>query len=76
MNKVVKNVEEALVGIEDGMTLMLGGFGLCGIPENSIGQLVKLGTKHLTCISNNAGVDDFGIGLMLQAKQVKKMISS
>jgi 3-oxoacid CoA-transferase subunit A len=58
------------------MTLMLGGFGLCGIPENSIGQLVKLGTKNLTCISNNAGVDDFGIGLMLQAKQVKKMISS
>ncbi|MEI8116148.1 MAG: CoA transferase subunit A [Flavobacteriia bacterium] len=76
MNKVVKNVEEALAGIEDGMTLMLGGFGLCGIPENSIGQLVKLGTKNLTCISNNAGVDDFGIGLMLQAKQVKKMVSS
>jgi len=76
MNKVVKNVEEALVGIQDGMTLMLGGFGLCGIPENSIGQLVKLGTKNLTCISNNAGVDDFGIGLMLQAKQVKKMVSS
>ena len=76
MNKVVKNVEDALVGIKDGMTLMLGGFGLCGIPENSIGQLVKLGTKNLTCISNNAGVDDFGIGLMLQAKQVKKMISS
>ncbi len=76
MNKVVKNVEEALVGIKDGMTLMLGGFGLCGIPENSIGQLVKLGTKNLSCISNNAGVDDFGIGLMLQAKQVKKMISS
>ena len=76
MNKVVKNVEEALVGIQDGMTLMLGGFGLCGIPENSIGQLVKLGTKNLTCISNNAGVDNFGIGLMLQAKQVKKMISS
>jgi len=76
MNKVVKNVEEALVGVQDGMTLMLGRFGLCGIPENSIGQLVKLGTKNLTCISNNAGVDDFGIGLMLQAKQVKKMISS
>jgi 3-oxoacid CoA-transferase subunit A len=76
MNKVVKNVEEALDGIQDGMTLMLGGFGLCGIPENSIGQLVKLETKNLTCISNNAGVDDFGIGLMLQAKQVKKMISS
>ena len=64
------------MGIEDGMTLMLGGFGLCGIPENSIGQLVKMGTKNLTCISNNAGVDDYGIGLMLQAKQVKKMISS
>jgi 3-oxoacid CoA-transferase subunit A len=76
MNKVVKNVEEALDGITDGMTLMLGGFGLCGIPENSIGQLVKMGTKNLTCISNNAGVDDFGIGLMLQAKQVKKMVSS
>lgn len=64
------------MGIEDGMTLMLGGFGLCGIPENSIGQLVIMGTKNLTCISNNAGVDDYGIGLMLQAKQVKKMISS
>ena len=76
MNKVVKNVEEALVGIEDGMTLMLGGFGLCGIPENSITQLVKLGVKNLTCISNNAGVDDFGLGLLLQTKQIKKMISS
>jgi 3-oxoacid CoA-transferase subunit A len=76
MNKVVKNVEEALVGIKDGMTLMVGGFGLCGIPENSIGQLVKMKTKHLTCISNNAGVDDFGLGLLLQNKQVKKMISS
>lgn len=76
MNKVVKNVEEALVGIEDGMTLMVGGFGLCGIPENSIAQLVNMKTKHLTCISNNAGVDDFGLGLLLQNKQVKKMISS
>jgi 3-oxoacid CoA-transferase subunit A len=76
MNKVVKNVEEALVGIEDGMTLMVGGFGLCGIPENSIAQLVKMKAKHLTCISNNAGVDDFGLGLLLQNKQVKKMISS
>ena len=76
MNKVVKNVEEALVGIEDGMTLMLGGFGLCGIPENSIAQLVKSGAKNLTCISNNAGVDDFGLGLLLQTKQIKKMISS
>jgi 3-oxoacid CoA-transferase subunit A len=76
MNKVVKNVEEALIGIEDGMTLMLGGFGLCGIPENSIAQLVKVGVKNLTCISNNAGVDDFGLGLLLQTKQIKKMISS
>ena len=76
MNKVVKNVEEALLGIKDGMTLMVGGFGLCGIPENSIAQLVKMKTKHLTCISNNAGVDDFGLGLLLQNKQVKKMISS
>ena len=76
MNKVVKNVEEALTGIEDGMTLMLGGFGLCGIPENSIAQLVKMGKKNLTCISNNAGVDDFGLGLLLQTRQIKKMISS
>ncbi len=76
MNKVVKNVEEALIGIEDHMTLMVGGFGLCGIPENSIAQLVKMGTKGLTCISNNAGVDDFGLGLLLQNKQIKKMISS
>lgn len=76
MNKVVANAEEAIQGITDGMTLMLGGFGLCGIPENSISALVKLGVKNLTCISNNAGVDDFGIGLMLQQKQVKKMISS
>lgn len=76
MNKVVKNVEEALIGIEDNMTLMVGGFGLCGIPENSIAQLVKMGTKGLTCISNNAGVDDFGLGLLLQNRQVKKMISS
>jgi 3-oxoacid CoA-transferase subunit A len=76
MNKVVKNAEEAILGIENGMTLMLGGFGLCGIPENCISALVKKNVKHLTCISNNAGVDDFGIGLMLQQKQVKKMISS
>jgi|TARA_R110000737_G_scaffold151521_1_gene180845 3-oxoacid CoA-transferase subunit A len=76
MNKTVKNVEEALVGLKDGMTLMLGGFGLCGIPENSIAQMVKLGVKDLTCISNNAGVDDFGLGLLLQNKQIKKMISS
>jgi 3-oxoacid CoA-transferase subunit A len=76
MNKVVKNAEEAIAGIQDGMTLMLGGFGLCGIPENSISALVRKGVKQLTCISNNAGVDDFGIGLMLQHKQVRKMISS
>lgn len=76
MNKVVSGVEEALTGIEDGMTLMLGGFGLCGIPENSIAELVKLGIKDLTCISNNAGVDDFGLGLLLQHKQIRKMISS
>ncbi len=76
INKVVSNVEQALEGVKDGMTLMLGGFGLCGIPENSIAELVKKGTKNLTCISNNAGVDDFGLGLLLQEKQIKKMISS
>ena len=76
INKVVANVQEALDGVKDGMTLMLGGFGLCGIPENSIAELVKKGTKNLTCISNNAGVDDFGLGLLLQEKQIKKMISS
>ena len=76
MNKVVNSPAAALEGIQDGMTLMVGGFGLCGIPENSIAQLVKMGIKNLTCISNNAGVDDFGLGLLLQAKQVKKMISS
>tara|TARA_B100000780_G_scaffold254987_1_gene203424 strand:+ start:3177 stop:3875 length:699 start_codon:yes stop_codon:yes gene_type:complete len=76
INKVVSNVKEALEGVKDGMTLMLGGFGLCGIPENSIAELVKKGTKDLTCISNNAGVDDFGLGLLLQEKQIKKMISS
>ena len=74
--KVVKNAEEACTGISDGMTLMIGGFGLCGIPENSIAQLVKNGVKNLTCISNNAGVDDFGLGLLLQNRQIKKMISS
>jgi 3-oxoacid CoA-transferase subunit A len=76
MNKVVANAEEAVRDIQDGAVLMLGGFGLCGIPENCIAALVKKGTKNLTCISNNAGVDDFGIGLLLQTKQVKKMISS
>lgn len=76
INKVVANVEEATKGIKDGMTLMLGGFGLCGIPENCIAQLVKMNVKGLTCISNNAGVDDFGLGLLLHNKQIKKMISS
>ena len=76
MNKVVADATAAIVGIESGMTLMLGGFGLCGIPENCITALTKLDVNDLTCISNNAGVDDFGIGLMLQRRQVKKMISS
>lgn len=76
MKKVVANAEEAIKDIQDGSVLMLGGFGLCGIPENCINALVEKGVKQLTCISNNAGVDDFGIGLMLQKKQVKKMISS
>lgn len=76
IDKVVANAEEAIRGIEDNMTLMLGGFGLCGIPENSIAALVKANIKGLTCISNNAGVDDFGLGLLLQKKQIKKMISS
>ena len=76
INKTVNNVQEALIGVKDGMTLMLGGFGLNGIPENCIAALVKHNVGDLTCISNNAGVDDFGIGLMLQGKQVKKMISS
>lgn len=76
INKTVENAQQALQGVQDGMTLMLGGFGLCGIPENSIQELLRLGIKDLTCISNNAGVDDFGIGLLLQQHQVKKMISS
>lgn len=76
INKKVSSVQEALQGIEDSMTLLLGGFGLCGIPENAIAELVQKQTKNLTCISNNAGVDDFGLGLLLQHKQIKKMISS
>jgi 3-oxoacid CoA-transferase subunit A len=76
MNKVVANAEEAVKDINDGSVIMLGGFGLCGIPENCINALVKKGVKELTCISNNAGVDDFGIGLLLKTRQVKKMISS
>ena len=76
INKKVENAQAALQGVQDGMTFMLGGFGLCGIPENAIQELLRLGVKDLTCISNNAGVDDFGIGLLLQKHQVKKMISS
>jgi 3-oxoacid CoA-transferase subunit A len=76
INKKVDSVQDALQGIEDNMIIMLGGFGLCGIPENSIAELVKKETTNLTCISNNAGVDDFGLGLLLQKKQIKKMISS
>ena len=76
MNKIVATADEAICDIMDGATLLLGGFGLCGIPENCIAAIVKKGTKNLTCISNNAGVDDFGIGLMLKQKQVKKMVSS
>lgn len=75
-NKVVKDADEAIRDIQDGTVMMLGGFGLCGIPENCINALVRKGVKNLTCISNNAGVDDFGIGLLLQQKQVKKMIAS
>lgn len=76
MNKVFKNADDAVAEIKDGAVLMLGGFGLCGIPENCIAALVKKNVKYLTCISNNAGVDDFGIGLLLKQKQVKKMVSS
>lgn len=76
MNKVIENADEAIFDIIDGSVIMLGGFGLCGIPENCISALVKKGIKQLTCISNNAGVDDFGIGLMLKQRQIKKMIAS
>jgi 3-oxoacid CoA-transferase subunit A len=76
MNKIVSSPTEALEGLEDSMTLMLGGFGLCGIPENCIAELVKMDVKDITCISNNAGVDDFGLGLLLQKRQIRKMISS
>lgn len=74
--KTVDNVSVALEGISDNMTLLVGGFGLCGIPENCIAELVKRNVKGLTCISNNAGVDDFGLGLLLQKRQIKKMVSS
>ncbi len=76
MNKVVKNADEAIKGMKDGQTFMLGGFGLCGIPEKTINTLVDKGLTGLTCISNNAGVDDFGLGLLLKKHQIKKMISS
>lgn len=76
IRKTVANAQEALEGIEDDMTLMLGGFGLCGIPENAIAELVRRNVTGLTCISNNAGVDDFGLGLLLQKRQIRKMISS
>src|SRR6478752_5191301 len=76
ITKKVNNVQDAIKGIESGMTIMFGGFGLCGIPENTIAALVNTSISDLTCISNNAGVDDFGLGLLLQKKQIKKMISS
>ena len=76
MNKTIVNADEAIKDIQDGAVIMLGGFGLCGIPENAINALVKKGVKDLTCISNNAGVDDFGLGLLLQTRQIKKMMSS
>src|SRR3972149_79114 len=76
MNKTIKNADEAVKDIKDGMTIALGGFGLCGIPGKCISALVKKKVKAITCISNNAGVDDFGLGLLLQKKQIKKMISS
>jgi len=76
INKKVNNVREALLGVTNNMTFMLGGFGLCGIPENAISELVRLGIENLTCISNNAGIYNFGLGLLLQNKQINKMISS
>jgi len=76
INKEVKSIDEAIAGVQSNMTFMLGGFGLCGIPENCIDALAKSGINGLTCISNNAGVDDFGLGLLLQKRQIKKMISS
>ncbi len=76
INKTIAGADAAIADIPDGATIMLGGFGLCGIPENCIAALIRKGTKGLTCISNNAGVDDFGIGLMLKTRQVKKMMSS
>ena len=72
MNKVVANATEAVQGLKSGMTIMLGGFGLCGIPENCIAEMTKMDIKNLICISNNAGVDDFGLGLLLQKRQIRK----
>ena len=76
IDKRVKNVEEAIIGVEENMTFMIGGFGLCGIPENCILELSKQKINNLTCISNNAGIDDFGLGILLEQKMIKKMISS
>ena len=76
INKQVANAKEALKGLTDGMTLMLGGFGLCGIPENAIAEMVAMDVKKITCISNNSGVDNFGLGLLLQKHQIRKMVSS
>src|SRR5690348_5006447 len=75
-NKTVANAKAAMSGVKDGMTILFGGFGLCGIPENSIAALRELGVKNLTCVSNNAGVDGFGLGLLMERGQIKKMISS
>ncbi|MGB2305542.1 MAG: CoA transferase subunit A [Flavobacteriaceae bacterium] len=76
INKTVSNVSEALEGVKSNMTILLGGFGLCGIPENAIAELVRMKITNLSCVSNNAGVDDFGLGLLLQQKQIKKMTAS
>ena len=76
LNKVVNSYDEALAGLEDSMTLLIGGFGLCGIPENLITKMCEMGVTDLTCISNNAGVDDFGLGLLLQKNQIKKIYAS
>jgi 3-oxoacid CoA-transferase A subunit len=76
INKVIASADEAIKDVQDGMTLVVGGFGLCGIPENLIAALVRKGAKGLTCVSNNAGVDDWGLGLLLQTRQVRKMVSS
>jgi 3-oxoacid CoA-transferase A subunit len=76
INKIVDSADKALEGVKDGMTLLVGGFGLCGIPENLIAALKKTGVKNLTCVSNNAGVDGFGLGMLLETRQIKKMISS